>query len=431
LTENKMLKINATPRHPDQAIARGVRYAIAWAALLVLVWAAINSANTGMSRLLSEYGSATNSLAATRRALDFEPADPQAHYAHAVNLTDAGARDEAVSEFEQAVSLRPADYFLWQELGLAREDAGDSEGAAADLRRAINLAPDYSQPHWQLGNLLLRRNEPDAAFTEMRAATANDPELFKVMADLAWGVYDGDSKSVLLAIHPHTDDQRISLALFFVNHNQIEAGLNLVEASATIATNDRRTLVAALIAAGQFQAARRVWLTGRGVVEVDEDDLLDGGFEGSMTSGDQGFGWLPTQAPTVKVQLDPNDPQSGNRSLRLEYTGNFDSAAPVVSQLVLVSPRSRYLLNFSARTQDLVSAALPVVAIREGTGERQVITQSMALPTGTTGWRSFSIEFATSQASTVVVSIQRQACASKPCPIVGRAWFDSFLLKRL
>jgi hypothetical protein len=54
-----------------------------------------------------------------------------------------------------------------------------------------------------------------------------------------------------------------------------------------------------------------------------------------------------------------------------------------------------------------------------------------SLSPGTTGWQESSIDFDAGNTSAVTINIQRQVCASNPCPIVGRAWFDSFSLKRL
>ncbi|HEY2973282.1 MAG TPA: hypothetical protein VGJ48_12280, partial [Pyrinomonadaceae bacterium] len=138
-------------------LAPRARYALALATLFICVWGAIASARIGLSRLLSEYGSATDSLEATKRALDFNVSDPAAHYAYAEELANAAKNAEAIAEFDRAISLRPRDYLLWQELGRLREDKGDTTGSQLALQQAIELAPNYSQPHWQLGNLLLRR----------------------------------------------------------------------------------------------------------------------------------------------------------------------------------------------------------------------------------------------------------------------------------
>ena len=411
----------------------GVRYGAAIIALFLCTFAAVTSARAGLSRLFSEYGSTANSLAAARRARDFNADDPEAHYVHALRLADAGRTDGAVAEFERAASLRPADYFLWQELGLAREESGDSDGAIAALRQAVELAPYYSQPHWQLGNVLLRNNEIESAFSEMRKAATSDPALLPVMIDLAWGISDGDVKAVLAFVQPQTDDQRVLLARFLVTHNQTETGLALIRATAKIATDDRRALVSALIASQEFEAAHQLWLAAIDSDAARDEGLYDGGFESAINAADEGFGWQPTKATqTVHILLDPNESQSGQRSLRLEYAGNFAATVPVISQLVLVAPNARYHLSFAARSENLVSAGLPVVVVREATADARVIAQSSSLPSGTTVWHEFSIDFETSKATrAVTINIQRQVCSSTPCPIVGRVWFDSFSLRRL
>ncbi len=410
----------------------GVRRAIAVIALLFCLLASISSARAGLSRLFSEYGSAANSAEASERALSFKADDPEAHYVHAVCLVEAGRTDEAVAEFERAVSLRPQDYFLWQELGRTREENGDSNGAIDALRRAVELAPYYSQPRWQLGNVLLRKNEIESAFSEMRKAATSDPALLPVLIDLAWGVSDGEVTSVLAFVQPQTDDQRVLLARFLVTHNQTGAGLDLIRATEKIAAEERRALVSALIASQEFKAAHQLWLAGVDNGAAGDENLFDGGFESAINSNDEGFGWQPTKATqTVHTLLDSSAPQAGQRSLRLDYAGNFAVTVPVVSQLVLVEPRTRYHLSFAARTENLVSAGLPVVVVREATGDARVIAQSSSLPSGTTGWQRFSVDFETSKIRAVTINIQRQVCSSSPCPIVGRAWFDSFSLRGL
>ena len=410
----------------------GFHRTIAVIALLLCVLASISSARAGLSRLFSEYGSAANSLEASERALSLKADDPEAHYVHALRLADAGRTDEAVAEFERAVSLRPRDYFLWQELGRVREENGDSDSAIAALRHAVALAPYYSQPRWQLGNVWLRNNVMGSAFSEMRKAATSDPALLPVMIDLAWGVSDGDVKSVLAFVQPQTDDQRVVLARFLVTHNQIDAGINLIRAIVKIATEDRRALVSALIASQEFRAAHQLWLAGVDIGVARDENLFDGGFESAINSSDEGFGWQPTKATqTVHILLDSNAPQAGQRSLRLEYAGNFAVTVPVVSQLVLVESRTRYRLSFAARTDTLVSTGLPVVVVKEATADAHVIAQSSSLPSGTTGWQKFSVDFETSKIRTVTINVQRQVCSSSPCPIVGRAWFDSFSLRRL
>jgi tetratricopeptide (TPR) repeat protein len=412
------------------------RYVLALALLLICVSGAIRSARAGLSRLFSEYGSVTESLAVSERALSFNSQDPEAHYARALRLGDAGRSGEAVGEFEQAVALRPQDYFLWQELARAREENDDSDGAIAALKEGIALAPDYVQPHWQMGNLLLRAGQSDHGFIELRSAADSDPSLYAPMIDLLWSLHEGDAASVLALSKPRNNNERVALASLLVNRDRVHDAMALLRPTITnLSAEDRASLTAALIAIGKFSDAFEVWAAGVGAVDAadaNREKIFDGGFEGTIDANEQGFGWKPTQATgTVHILLDGNLAQSGKRSLRLDYAGGFDPAVAVISQLVIVAPHTRYRLSFSARTEGLKSAALPVVAVKDANGNQEIYAQSLPLPETAGSWREFAIEFETEDATAITINIQRQACSSNPCPIFGRAWLDSFSLRRM
>ncbi len=408
------------------------RYAGAIGALIACIFCTVLAAQVGLSRLLSEYGSSADSLAAAEQALRFNAADPEAHYSLAVRLAEIGRNDEGIAEFGRAALLRPKDYFFWQELGRALDDNGDEQGAITALRQAIGLAPYYSQPHWQLGNVLLRGNRLDEAFQELRYGASSDPALFPALINLAWGAYDRDAKTVLALTQPESDVERIQLARFFVNHDQVKEGVDLVRAvGANLLAEDRRALIDALRAQRRFAQAHELWLAGAGASEAQQG-LFDGGFERSISSDEEAFGWEPTKTTqAIHIILDSNAPNSGKQSLRLDYVGNSDSSVPVISQLVLVERDSWYRLSFAARTQDLVSGGLPVVVVVDAASDRRLIAQSPPLSRGTSGWRDFSIDFKTANTAAVTINIQRQFCSSQPCPMFGRAWFDSFSLRRL
>lgn len=412
-------------------LAKDVHYPLVCATFLICVWGGIASARVGLSRLFSEYGSAVSSLPATRRGVELNDADPAAHYAFAVELSDAGKNTEAVAELERAVSLKPDDYFLWQELGRVLEDNQDAPGAIRALQRAIQLAPHYSQPHWQLGNVLLREGEFSEGFNEMRIATSSDPTLLPVMADLAWAIYDSDVDHVLAAVRPVNDNERILLGRFFISQKNVDAGVNLILATSKVESETRKQIVKSLIEVREFQSAYRVWLKGI-TIPVQGDDLYDGGFEGGVDVDEEGFGWRPSRLQTVKVLLDPNGPKSGKNSLLIEFAGNVEPTVPIISQLMLVPATTDYRLNFAARSERLTSAGLPIVVVKEATGDRRVIAQSVSLPTGSQSWGTYSVDFKTAENITAItVSIERQPCSSNPCPIVGRAAFDDFSVKRL
>src|SRR5437870_12965353 len=130
------------------------------------------------------------------------------------------------------------------------------------------------------------------------------------------------------------------------------------------------------------KTAYEIW--SKGVTAVaHKEDLFDGGFEAAMNLEDQGFGWRFTAAQTIRPVVDLNNPHSGKQSLRLEYSGDFNPAVPMISQLVLVAPRTGYRLMYAARTDALISAGLPIVVVKEASGDHRVLAQSVTLLSGT------------------------------------------------
>jgi tetratricopeptide (TPR) repeat protein len=363
------------------------------AVALLLVWSSVGTGRAGLSRMMSEYGSAMGSLQASEKAVSFDPLDPEAHHVYGRVAADNGDPNLAVAQVEQAVKLRPNDYFLWYELGRLQDENGDSESAVSSLRRATELAPHYSQPRWLLGNVLLRNEDVDTAFAELRRATRNDPTMFPQLLDLAWGIFEGNIDRVVQTIQPATDSEQVTV---------------------------RRRIMTELIAVKDYQAARN--FSG-----LSCDGLCNQGFEDPILTNEEGFGWQPMAlTQTVKVLADTAQPAEGSRSLRVEYSGNFDESTAVVTQLVPVS-QGHYRLTWKSRTNDLLSAGLPVIAISDTDGRE--LARSGPLAKGTSGWTEYSVEFETAETTKAVkLTLQRDPCNVNPCPITGRAWFDQFAL---
>jgi tetratricopeptide (TPR) repeat protein len=396
--------------------------AAAVVAILICASSCVAAVSVGLSRIFIEYGSAKESPAAVARALEFTPNDPQAHHAYGVQLRNAGRTAEAVLAFQRAVALRPDDYFFWLELGSARDDNGDFDWAVAALRHAINLAPHYSQPHWQLGNVLLRGGQSDEGFRELRKAANTNPELFMSFVDLAWSLSEANPPKTLEIIKPANDYERLQLARFLIENNEATAGLSII--GATLAASDRAALVALLINKGQFAEARRLWENGTSPAEA----IFDGGFEGQIDSGEQGFAWKPeTFNRVVQLARDPQNPRSGAYSLKIHYSGGIDSNASVMAQLVPVRPDTQYRLSFALRTADLESEGMPLIRVIDA-GDHAVLVESEPFERGTSGWTYKFTDFKSAKTGAVLITLQRQRCSSQPCPITGATWLDDFNL---
>jgi hypothetical protein len=191
-----------------------------------------------------------------------------------------------------------------------------------------------------------------------------------------------------------------------------------------------------LLTTKRFAEAYEVWSSGRDTATVGDlrgrEPIVDGGFENNIAVNDQGFGWQPARNNDVlRLSLDPAEPRSGAFSLRLDFNGDF-GASPVISQLVRVQPKARYQLTFAARTQELVTGALPVVTLTDaGSTDGRALGQSAPLPQGTSPWQNYAVEFTTSDITdTMRITIQQKGTSS-PYPIFGFAWFDDFSLQKV
>jgi len=145
-----------------------------------------------------------------------------------------------------------------------------------------------------------------------------------------------------------------------------------------------------------------------------------------------GLGWRPADDRRgLSFAVDQSKPQSGARSLRIDFNGE-SKGAPMLSQLVLVQPATRYRLSFAGRTSDIVTGGPPFIAINEAGPHGKQLARSAALPNGSANWTPYTVEFVTG-ATTRIVSIVlvRESCATGTCPIFGSLNLDSFSIEPL
>jgi Tfp pilus assembly protein PilF len=381
------------------------------------------------------YGVTSNALPAANVAVRLSPYDPEAHYSYARSLQNQGQIAAALPELERATALQHQNFSYWMELAGAYDLVGRTEEAITAAKRAINAAPYYAQPHWQLGNLLLRKGRRQEAFAEFRLAVNSDSTLAPNAMDLAWGAFNGEAQAIEGAFQPQTPNEALELAKVFASRGAIDDAMRLFRTAANSpldAARGREGLVAELFKAKRYHEAWEVWVADRkaseGGMPAGVGAVTDGGFEKPINLIETGFGWhFNPEKPSVSLAGDSRQPYAGTKSLQIRWEGKSYPSVYIASQLVLVEPNKHYRLSFAARTQDIVSGGLPEVVIL-GDYEGALLS-SVTMPQGTTPWRLYSIEFTSADESRIVlITIRRKACPNTPCPAFGTAWFDDFSL---
>jgi len=413
--------------------SRPIRLVLGGIAIVLFAWAMIMSGRIAISRIFVKYGTTVlntapaDAAAAVDSSLEMTPSDAEVHFTRGTVATYAQDYETALKELELAVSLRPRDYYFWVELGLARDRLGDQNGAINAFNESMRLAPHYAQARWQRGNVLFRMGRYDEAFEDLRRAADSNPEYLPGFIDLAWNASRKDAKLTEQLVVPQTDKAQGEIALFFARNGKPDEAVVHYRALRIATPEVREKIIRDLIAKGAMRQAFTIWTDSK---QANGVSVYDGGFEGPLSLDEFGFGWRVSSAqPGLAFSLDSGQPQSGARSLRINFTGNQTPGLELLSQLVVVEPNSHFRLYFSARTNNLVTGG-PVVVVAKEAASQQILAKSTTLPADTKGWQSFSVDFNVGATTSAIrLAVQRDECSTSPCPVFGSVNFDSFSLE--
>lgn len=379
-------------------------------------------------------------LEIARLAVSLAPNDPLAHWRLALvsqSKLPLNQIGEAIAEYEKAVSLSPNDYRFWTALGVAYEQSGNADKGEAALKRASSLAPSYAQPHWYLGNLLLRRGRYEEAFAELRLASDANVEFRPQLFTLIREIYGSDFDSMIKSVGDRAST-RAEFALYLLKQKRFDDALRIWS---LLSENDKaankgtgESIITTLISLQRYHIAMNVW---NGVAPTPQsravvDQFFDGGFEQLTNYGnDMVFAWQVKSAQQLQIGVDPSVAHSGARSLRLVFQVRTTLTSVNASQLVLVSPDTQYDFEFYRKSQKLESGSTPLVQVTNA-GDGAILAASDGSPTGSSDWQRVSLSFKTpAKSEAVVVTILRNPCLDTDiCPIFGTVWYDDFSFTR-
>jgi tetratricopeptide (TPR) repeat protein len=418
--------------HKDLVFPVLLRIVTSLLAIVVCLFLFFLSAQMGFSRLLGRYGILTNSIPATAEAVRLTPSDADAHRARATVFRNLRMYQDARQELETAISLRPNDDYLWLELGSVRDELGDSEGALRALDQAVAHAPYYAHTRWQRANLRLRMGRYDEAFAELREAAESNQSLLPNLIDLAWSLSRGEAKVTEQLAGIESAESRVAFARFLARQGRGKETLEQFRLTANYISRDyKRELVRELMAAHEYQEAFEIWQGSDTSSSNKDSQIFDGGFEGTISFDDVGFGWnVSREQSKVSVSQDPSDKDTGEKSIRIVFEGDSPSAKAIISQTILVKPQHKYRINFAVKAKDIVSGALPLLTVVDASGD--VVLSRLDLPQRSGSWQKERIEFTSlATSAAIVLKLIRHECPSSPCPIFGSLGLDSFSIEEL
>ncbi len=167
-------------------------------------------------------------------------------------------------------------------LGNAYLDGGNLDAAARSYESSIQIAPDFEEPHYQLGYVLIRQGKFEAAEVPLRAALQLQPDNADAHASLGYALVNqrkypegATEYSTALALRPNDQKFSQALALATVKAESETALTNFYEMLKQQPTPEIHVQIAAILTIqGRFQEAVEQYLAAL-QLKPDSADVLN------------------------------------------------------------------------------------------------------------------------------------------------------------
>jgi hypothetical protein len=380
---------------------------------------------------LAAYFAAKKNLRGVQIAIRLEPGDADYRYQLGryywfVQRT----ADAAIPPYQAAIRLNPFEARSWFDLAAIYQylsDAGRQENA---LQHAVEEDPTTPDVAWEAANLYAVQGQTDQALKEFRVVLENDPYRPPTALAICWRI-DPDIDALLRDVVP--PDQKIYARLleYLLSKKETTAAASVWAAMAKLGQPVERGFLLAymryLVMAGEVNQARLVWQQAANLCQLSayqpstSNLVVNGDFSLNVLNG--GFDWFYRQSKDVSLALDPTQPHSGTRSLRiiLDSRGMEDAG---LQHLIPVQPNTTYEFSANFRSQDTEGAGGPRFVLQDLYSGTPFFS-SDAL-TDADFWKSVSGDLTTGpDTKLLLLRLQRFPIGS---PIKGTYWIDGIRL---
>jgi tetratricopeptide (TPR) repeat protein len=411
---------------------RGTLVGVAFVLALFLSYFSIRNAR-------AVYLSGLETSEAYERATQLEPSDARNWYLLGrywqYNLEDPDAQ-RAIRAYRTALSFDPRSADTWLDLAAAYESEGNLAAARDAFLHAKKAYPLSAEGSWRFGNFLLRQNELQPAFAEIRHAVEADPKRGAEAFSRCLRAEPDVEKILDQALPPipevyveaiwdqttdgHTD-------------NALKVWNRLVSIHPRVPLPEVFSLVGSLWANKRIAEASRVWdqavvLAGFSDLQDPSGSVLwDGGFESGVTNG--GFSWLlPEGMRDVQISFDNHEKHSGNRSLRLIFDGKSNLTLNNICHYVPVAPSTAYRFSAWIQTRALTTDEGVRFQLHSlGTQDNSVVVTPDAH--GSQPWTRIEVPWSAGKdAQAMQVCLVRFPSDQADNKIQGTAWVDDVAL---
>ena len=412
----------------SDSFARGLVVA---AALLVGLWLSF----FGVRAAIAHYYSEGDTAKRLELAVRLESGNPEYWYGlgryqqYNLEQPDAALAEES---YRKTIALNPVATEAWLDLATAYELDGKAEEARGAYLWAKKSYPVSADVSWRYGNFLLREGEQAPAYEELRRAIEEDPLRAAAAFSRAFRS-NPNIDQILDQLLPPRQRAYVEMLNEAVSEKQLAAAkaiwARLLTLHPRLEMRDIERLVAELLAAREYDEARRAWDQGMTtlnlppLLEPQGSVVWDPSFESDFNGYSFSWQFKPiTQG--VTIGFDKTEKHSGSQSLRLSFDGKHNPDLEAACTLAVVQPATVYRFSGWIKTEDVTTeygvgfrlhtygiSGGPVMDTRQIYGNNPF---TMIDQTWTTG----------SDIRRVVICITREPSDNPGVRISGTAWVD-------
>jgi hypothetical protein len=209
-----------------------------------------------------------------------------------------------------------------------------------------------------------------------------------------------------------------------------------IERGSLVGLPEFSPFIDSLVSEGRLEEARGLWFGVVGGIYARPGNplpgLWNGSFESDIAKNLAQFDWTITGNEYATPSVDSNASHSGNRSLRIDFTGRDTTRLDgQIKQILLVNPGARYRLECYVRTERFESPEGPRIVVADFSNSSE-IAASGPIPGGSDDWRLIAIDFkAPASGRAAVLTIKRVPKFSFDKPTRGTIWLDDFVLTEI
>lgn len=351
---------------------------------------------------------------------------------------DTAQPARAIFFFEHAVKVNPRSANDWMDLAEAYEANGTASRADTAYQQARRDDPISAEVSWKYGNFLLRQGRASEGLEQVHRALVTDPSLVPLGISRIWS-FDPDVGVILRDVLPDGPKARFEALDFFATRHLDAPALETWEEIAALAKTRPIDIHGVfnfeqeLIASDRAAEAERIWREALAASRWPDststaDSLVsNGGFEDPLVNG--GLDWRFDQAPGAYISTDESVHHSGEKSLRVDFTGGVNLDFQDVHQIVPVEPSTHYVFQCFLRTESISTESGMRVEILD-LNDNQVNLMTPDL-TGTNPWTPVRADVETGE-NTHFLDIRLRRLPSRlfDNKLSGTVWVDDVSLSK-